>query len=62
MLLSLESIPGFLIAIYAPKIYTAPRIMLLMRAASIMRENARGLGPGNRDFFGPVKGIESKGE
>ncbi len=33
-------------------IYTAPYVMLLMRAASIARAR---LGPGNRDFFGPCE-------
>ncbi len=36
---------------YAPMIYMAPCVMLLMRAASITRESGRGLGPGNRYFF-----------
>jgi hypothetical protein len=35
------------LAIYGPMIYTAPYVMLLTRASG------RGLGPGNRDFFGP---------
>ncbi len=43
------------IAIYAPMIYTAPWVMLLMQPASILRASGRGLGPGNREFFGPVK-------
>ncbi len=42
------------ITIYAPMIYTAPCVTLLMRAASITRANGRGLGPGNR-VFGPCK-------
>ncbi len=42
-------------AIYSPMIYTAPCVMLLMRPASITRASGRGLGPGNRDFLGPVK-------
>jgi hypothetical protein len=41
------------LAIYAPMIYTAPCVMLLMLAASITRASGRELGPGNRDFFGP---------
>jgi hypothetical protein len=41
------------LAIYAPMIYTALCVMLLMRATSNMRTSGRGLGPGNRDFFGP---------
>jgi hypothetical protein len=35
-----------ILAIYGPMINAAPYAMLLMRA------NGRGLGPGNRDFFG----------
>jgi hypothetical protein len=51
--------PPAVLAIYAPMIYTAPCVMLLMRAASIMRASGKGLGPGNQDFFGPCeKGIE----
>ncbi len=44
-----------IITIYAPMIYAAPCIMLLMRAASITRASGRGLGPGNREFLGPWK-------
>ncbi len=33
-------------------IYTAPGVMLLMRAASITRESERGLGPENRESIG----------
>ncbi len=44
-----------ILAIYAPLIYTAPCVMLLMRAASITRASGRGLGPGNWEFSGPVK-------
>jgi hypothetical protein len=36
-------------------IYTAPCVMLLLRPASITRASGRGLGPGNREFLGPVK-------
>jgi hypothetical protein len=36
-------------------IYTAPCVMLLMRAASIMRASGRGMGPGFETFLGPVK-------
>jgi hypothetical protein len=32
-----------------------PCVMLLMWAASIAWASGRGLGPGNRDFLGPVK-------
>jgi hypothetical protein len=35
-------------------IYTAPYVMLLMRAASITRARGRGLGPGET-FLSPVK-------
>jgi hypothetical protein len=38
---------------YAPMIYTAPSVILLMGAASIMRASGRGLGPGNLKIFGP---------
>ncbi len=41
------------IAVYAPMIYTAPSVMLLIRAAYIRRASGRGFGPGNRDFFEP---------
>ncbi len=43
------------LTIYAPMIYTAPCVMLLMQAASITWASGRGLGPGNRKFLGPVK-------
>jgi len=33
----------------------APCVMLLMQAAFFTPASGRGLGPGNRDFFGPVK-------
>jgi hypothetical protein len=46
------SVIKFGIAIYAPMTCTAPCVMLLMREASIEWESGRGLGPGNRDFFG----------
>ncbi len=38
---------------YAPMIYTALCVVLLMRAASTTWASGRGLGPGNLDFFGP---------
>jgi hypothetical protein len=41
--------------IYETMIYTAPYVMLLMRGKSLTRASGRGLGPGNRDFLGPVK-------
>ncbi len=44
-----------LLTIYALMISTALCLMLLMRAASIMRASGRGLGPGNREFFGPCE-------
>jgi hypothetical protein len=44
-----------IIAIYAPMIYTAPCVMLLMGAASITRASGMGLVPGNRAFFGPCE-------
>jgi hypothetical protein len=34
-------------------IYTAPCVMLLMRATQLREQVVRGLGPGNQDFFGP---------
>jgi hypothetical protein len=37
---------------YAPIIYTALCVMLVMRAASITWANGRGLGPGNLYIFG----------
>jgi hypothetical protein len=40
---------------YAPMIYTAPCVMLLMRAASLTWASGMGLSPGNREFFGAVK-------
>jgi hypothetical protein len=40
---------------YAPMIYTALCVMLLMRAAYITRASGRGLGPGNQEFFRPLK-------
>ncbi len=41
-------------------IYTAPSVMLLIRAASITRASGRGLGPGNLDFFGPCEMASSR--
>jgi hypothetical protein len=38
---------------YAPMVYTAPCVMLLMRAASITWARGRGMGSGNLKFFGP---------
>ncbi len=49
-----------LTAICGPVIYTAPYVMLLMRATSITRASGRGLGPGNRDFFGPCEMSSSR--
>jgi hypothetical protein len=46
--------------IYAPMIYTAPCVMLLMWAASITRASGRGLGPGNREFFGSCEMASSR--
>jgi hypothetical protein len=43
----------YISAIYAPMIYKAPCIMILMRAASITWASGRGLGPENLDFLGP---------
>jgi hypothetical protein len=40
-----------LITIYAPMIYMAPCVILLMRAASITWASGRGLDPGNPEFF-----------
>jgi hypothetical protein len=48
--------PGWALVLkttYAPMIYTAPCILLLMGAASITRASGKGLGPGNLEFFGP---------
>jgi hypothetical protein len=41
------------VVIYEPMIYTAPYVMLLMQANPI--QVGGGLGPGNRDFFGPCE-------
>jgi hypothetical protein len=45
----------YIITIYAPIIYMAPCVMLLMRAASFTGASGRGLGPRNREFFGPCE-------
>jgi hypothetical protein len=51
------------LAIYGPLIYTAPYVMLLMRAASITRSSGRGVGPWKlRHFLGGGNGIEPLGE
>jgi hypothetical protein len=42
------------LTIYAPIIYTAPYVMVLMRASG------RGLEPGNREFFGPCEMATSR--
>ncbi len=47
----------YIIAIFAPMIYTA---LCVMRAASITRASGRGLGPWNRDFFGPCEMASSR--
>jgi len=54
----------FIITIYAGMTYTAPCVLLLMRAASITWASGRGLGHGNQEFFGPcvINGIGSIGE
>jgi hypothetical protein len=52
--------PPIDVAIYAPMTYTSLCVMLLMRAASITRASGRGLGPGNRDFFGPCEMASSR--
>jgi len=44
-----------LITIYARVIYTAQYVVVLMRANALTRSSGRGLNPGNREFFGPVK-------
>jgi hypothetical protein len=36
-------------------IYTAPCVMFLMRADPLRGQVGGGLGPGNGEFFGPVK-------
>ncbi len=46
------SVQALCIAIYAPMIYTALCIMLLMRAASITRAIGRGWGPENLEPIG----------
>jgi hypothetical protein len=40
-------------AIYAPMIYTAPYVMCFMCVDSLQVQVGGGMGPGNRDFFGP---------
>ncbi len=44
-----------IIAIYSPMIYSAPCIIVLDVCISIRRASGRRLGPGNWEFFGPVK-------
>jgi hypothetical protein len=51
---------GLISAIYGPVIYTAPHVMLLMRATAITRASGNGLGPGNRNFFGPCEMASSR--
>ncbi len=46
---------GVVIAIYWPMIDTAPYVMLLMQTNPLLGASGRGLGPGNRDFFGPCE-------
>ncbi len=57
---SMRSMLGKIITIYVPMIYTAPCVMLLMRAASITWASGRGLGPGNREFSGPCEMASSR--
>jgi hypothetical protein len=42
------------LTIYAPKIYTSPCVMFLMRAYTL-RGEVWGGGTGNREFFGPLE-------
>ncbi len=49
-----------LLTIYSPMISTALCVMPLMRAASITRASGMGLGPGNREFFGPCEMASSR--
>ncbi len=44
----------FKLTIYAPMIYTAPCIMLLMRADTLRGEGVGGVGAGNLEFCGPL--------
>ncbi len=43
------------LTIYAPKIYTGPCVMFLMRAYTLRGEVGGGGGTGNREFFGPLE-------
>jgi hypothetical protein len=45
------------LTIYGPMIYTAPYVMVLVRA-STLRGPFEGVGPESRDFFGPLNGYE----
>jgi hypothetical protein len=49
----------YILTIYAPQIYTAPSVMFLMRAEGT-RASGMGLGPGNREFFGPCEMASSQ--
>jgi hypothetical protein len=44
-----------MLAIYGHKIYMAPYVMFMMRANPLRGQVEGGLGPGNRDFFGPCE-------
>jgi len=58
-LLSYVNISGILVipelTIYALMIYTAPNIMVLMRAYPLQGQVGGGWAPGNQEFLGPVK-------
>jgi hypothetical protein len=49
-----------ILTINVPMIDKAPCVMLLMQAASFTRASGRGLGPGNREFFGSYEMASSR--
>jgi hypothetical protein len=48
------------LAFYGPMIYTAPYVMLLMRANPLRGQIGVGWAGGNRDFFGPSEMASSR--
>jgi len=44
-----------ILTIYSPIIYTAQYEVVLMQANAFTQASGRGLDPGNREFFSPVK-------
>jgi hypothetical protein len=50
-----------IITIYAPMIYTAPCVMVLMRADTYVGKwGGGGFGAGNLDFCGPLRNCTSR--